>query len=244
VWLLNNDANVEADALVKLVQAMRTDDRCGAVSPVIIAGDANSADICSCTHDWKRRCIRWAPRAESVRLHQADPSQVCLLGTAIMLRVKAIRDVGLLDERLFAYYDDNDIGARLTHGGWRSKVVFDAGVRHGWRSVAEQPLYYFYLMYRNELMFWHKNMPQEFRKLLWLKIVNQALFNVNRLRRKGLQRQADSALLGVADFICGRGGPPDLGRKVPLPVRVLCRTAAYVHRTQLGATDSGPLAAA
>lgn len=246
VWLLNNDATVQSDTLAKLVRAIAADERCGAVSPVILPeDDSNAAEVCSCTHDWKSRCIRWAQGAEaSMRLHQTDPDHICLVGTAIMLRVQAIRQVGLLNDRLFAYYDDNDIGTRLSNGGWRSKVVFDAAAKHAFRSVSRQPLYYFYLMFRNELIFWHTSMPKEFRKFLWLKIVNQALFNVNRLRRKGLQRQADSALLGVWDFIRGKGGAPNLVRRVPLPMRATCRIAGYLHQKQLREIELAAAAAA
>lgn len=245
VWLLNNDATVQDDTLAKLVKVIAADNRCGAVSPVICPEDNEPLiNAWGLTHDWAGRGSRWlASAAESLKLHETDPDSVCLAGTAILLRTKAIGEVGLLDDRLFAYYDDNDLGTRLAHGGWRSKVVFDATATHGRRMLGEQPLYYFYLMFRNELIFWHSNVPKAFRKLLWLRIVNQALFNVNRLRRKGLERQADSALLGVWDFMLGRGGAPDIARSVPLPMRLLCRMAGRLHQKQLRQHELADVAA-
>ena len=47
------------------------------------------------------------------RFVKKNPGAIFLVGTAIMFRVQALREVGLLDERLFAYFDDNDIGTRL-----------------------------------------------------------------------------------------------------------------------------------
>jgi hypothetical protein len=94
-------------------------------------------------------------------------------------------------------------------------------------------MYFLYLMFRNELIFWHKNMPNEFRTLLWLKLVNQSLFHVNRLRSRGLVRQADSALLGVWDFVRGTGGAPDLTRRVPLAMRLICRLSGLLYKRQL-----------
>lgn len=239
VWMLNNDATVLPDTLVKLVAAIQADACCGAVSPVISPGDDGRPDNAwGFTQDWKTRNVAWIEsEAVSRELHQRHPERISLAGTAILLRVQAIREVGLLDDRLFAYFDDNDLGARLAKGGWRSKVVFEATTTHGLPELTERPLYFFYLMYRNELFFWHTNMPQEFRKLLWLKLVNQALFNVNRLRRRGMHRQADMALLGVSDFIKGKGGPVNLARKVSAPVRLLSKAAAYLHRKQLRAAD-------
>lgn len=244
-WLLNNDATVAPDTLAKLVNVIRADERCGAVSPVLYpeAGTAQEHGW-GITHDWRSRSHDWVPSAAaSKQLHDTDPEAVCLTGTAILLRVQALRAIGLLDERLFAYYDDNDIGTRLARGGWRSKVVFDASAIHALRTVAEQPPYFFYLMFRNELIFWHTHMPDQHRKLLWLKLVNQSLYHVNRLRHRGYARQADSALLGVWDFICGNTGAPRLGRTPPLPMRMACRLLGHLHGRQLRMTEARQVAA-
>jgi GT2 family glycosyltransferase len=238
VWMLNNDTIVPSETLMKLVKDISADNRCGAVSPVIVPDDGSDPENAwGLTHDWAKRGAIWMQsEAASKELHLAHPEGICLPGTAILLRVQAIREVGLLDERLFAYYDDNDIGTRLSNGGWRSKIVFDAVVKHGASPHAERPLYFSYLMFRNELIFWYTNMPQKFRKLLWLKLVNQSLFNVQRLRRRGMQRHADSALLGVWDFVSGRFGVPKLGRKPPLVFRLIAAISGYLHKKQLSST--------
>jgi GT2 family glycosyltransferase len=237
-WLLNNDSTVQDDTLSKLVRTMSSDARCGAASPVIHSETGSSHHGWGMTHDWKARGSNWIPSlAAALELHENDPLRVCLVGTAILLRVQALRETGLLDERLFAYFDDNDISTRMQNRGWTCKLVFDATATHGARTQTEQPLYFFYLMFRNELIFWHTHMPQEYRKRLWLKIVNQALFNANRLYRKGLARQGDAALLGIWDFIRGRFGAPDMGRKPPRAIRTLCRLLGYVHDKQLRSAD-------
>ena len=239
VWLLNNDSTVAPDTLAKLVKVIDADERCGAVSPVLYPEPGTPQEHgWGIRHDWRARSHDWVPSAAASRqLHETHPDEVCLTGTAILLRVQALRQIGLLDERLFAYYDDNDIGTRLSRGGWRNKVVFDASVVHALRTVGEQPPYFFYLMFRNELIFWHTHMPIEHRKLLWLKLINQSLYHVNRLRHRGYARQADSALLGVWDFICGKTGAPDLGRKPPLAVRMVCGVLGHLHGRQLRRTE-------
>jgi GT2 family glycosyltransferase len=240
VWLLNNDATVAPDTLAKLVNTICADERCGAVSPVLYpeAGTAQEHGW-GITHDWRSRSHDWVPSAAaSKQLHETDPDTVCLTGTAILLRVQALREIGLLDERLFAYYDDNDIGTRLVRGGWRNKVVFDAGAVHALRTLAEQPPYFFYLMFRNELIFWHTHMPAEHRKLLWPKLINQSLYHINRLRLRGYPRQAESALLGVWDFVCGKTGEPKLGRRPPLLMRIGCKLLGRLHNRQLRETET------
>lgn len=246
IWLLNNDATVHSDTLSKLVEAITNDARCGAVSPVIYAEDGvGHYNAWGVTHDWKTRSNRWMPSAEaSILLHNAQPEQVCLAGTAILFRVQAIREIGLLDDRLFAYFDDNDIGTRLAKAGWYSKVVFEADTTHGARTLAEQPLYYFYLMFRNEMLFWHTHTPKEYRNLLWLKLLDQGLFNINRLHHMGMHKQAESGLLGVWDFLCGRYGAPDISRRAPLAMRLLCKMLAlvqnkHISRLEVAATVQG-----
>lgn len=235
IWLLNNDATVEVDTLQKLVDGIREDDRCGAVSPVFNGMDG-TPEGCSygMTHDWATRVTHWLPSAEASQgLHQTHPEHICLSGAAILLRVRAMRDIGLLDDRLFAYYDDNDLGARLGKAGWRSKVIFDARTFHPLRPNEEHPLYYYYLMHRNELTFWYTNVPKTYRKLLWLRMVNQSLYRVALQRRRGWTRQADIALLGIWDFICGRFGAPDLDRTLPAPARLLFKLWSTLHSKQV-----------
>lgn len=231
IWLLNNDALVVPSTMLKLVEALTADPRCGAVSPVVYAEEGvEHGNAWGVIHDWGNRDNMWITNeADSRRLHETQPDDICLAGTAVMFRVQAIGEVGVLDDRLFAYFDDNDIGTRLAHGGWLSKVVFDAAVLHGARTNAEQPLYYFYLMFRNEMLFWHTHTPPAYRRLLLLKLVDGGMFNVNRLRAKGMHRQADMALLGMSDFLHKKFGAPDLNRRATLPVRLLCRLRRAAH---------------
>lgn len=245
VWLLNNDATVQPDALRKLVDTMLQDARCGAASPVIVP-EIGAAPVhgWGYVHEWKTRGRYWIPNVETAhRFHETAPERICLSGAAMMLRVDALRQVGLLDERLFAYYDDNDICTRLAQRGWHSRVAFDTAATHESRPITEQPPYYFYLMYRNGLIFWHSNMPKGLRRLLWLKIVEKALFNVTRLRQAGMEHHAECGLLGVWDFICGRTGAPDLGRKAPALARLLCWAVARMHAKKLGKPAANPVSA-
>lgn len=239
-WLLNNDATVEPGTLVKLVREMVADERCGAASPVLypMAG-VEQEHGWGFRHDWRSRSHPWIPSAaHSIELHREHPDEICLAGTAILLRVDALRETGLLDERLFAYYDDNDICVRMSRKGWNNKVVFDASATHETRELGKQPPYFFYLMFRNELIFWHTHMPEQHRKLIWLKLLNQSLYHVNRLRLRGYPQQAESALLGVWDFIRGRHGAPAI-RKPSQIVRLGSRLHSLLHRKQLQMSVTG-----
>ncbi|WP_332875995.1 glycosyltransferase family 2 protein [Massilia sp. S19_KUP03_FR1] len=237
VWLLNNDATVLPGCLSRLVRAMETESRIGAVSPVIEprgGGDAIAA--WGGMHNWATRETVWfKSEAQSRAAHVEHPDELFVAGTASMLRISALAQVGDLDDRLFAYYDDSDIGVRLARKGWRSKVIFDAAIDHGWRTIDQLPDYFFYLFYRNELIFLHTHMPAGRRRFLWAKLVNQALYNAIRLPLRGMHTQAKAALLGIWDFIIQRHGRPDLARKVPFLMHAACRLSILMHKERLKA---------
>ncbi len=226
IWLVNSDALIEErQTLATLTAAMQADPRCGAASPVIVTlEDARKVQFAGAMHDWSHRQSPRFDVEESKKLHEKSAEHLWVLGTAILFRVAALREVGLLDERLFAYFEDDDIAARLSRAGWHSRVVFDAVVRHPqFRTETDRPAYYFYLMKRNYLIFWYQHTPAPFRKMLLLKLLDQSLFEANKLYRKGFMRQGDASLLGIHDFLMRRYGPPDLSRRVPLFMRLLCR---------------------
>jgi len=238
IWLMNNDAQVVPGALSHMLAAILSNEKCGAVSPVLRdADDGKTIARCISTHDWTNRTYaRITSIEEAQRVQVEAPASVWLDGTAILFRVEALADTGPLDDRLFAYYDDNDIGARLAAKGWFSQCAFTASVIHENRkSVAEYPLYLSYLLQRNEMLFWHSNLPSAHRRFLWLKLVDKALYEVNRLYRRGYPAHGDAALLGMRDFLCGKFGAPAHDKKVPRLLRIACKISALYYTKKLAA---------
>ena len=236
IWLLNNDSIVQPGALSALLSTMQAEPKCGAASPVIHnADDEYLIATCVRTHSWQSRSYTQVIAVEeAARIQSEHPESVWLVGTAIFFRVQALKQVGLLDDRFFAYYDDNDIGVRLSSGGWHNRCVFSASVAHEVkRTTGQYPLYFYYLMQRNEMLFWVKHMPSKYRRLLWLKLVDKALFDVNRLFRDGLQTRGEITLLAVSDFIFQRFGAPELNRTVPIFIRILCKISKIINKKKL-----------
>jgi hypothetical protein len=71
-------------------------------------------------------------------------------------------------------------------------------------------------------------------------MVNQSLYRVALQRRRGWTRQADIALLGIWDFICGRFGAPDLDRPLPAPARLLFKLWGALHHKQVQSVALAP----
>lgn len=60
-----------------------------------------------------------------------------LIGACLMIRRKAIEDVGLMDERFFLYREETDLCKRVSEAGWRILYTPKARVIHyGGRSGA------------------------------------------------------------------------------------------------------------
>lgn len=242
IWLLNNDAVVAPGCLRELVKSMLQDQACGAVSPVLRDLDDGHIVRCVNTHDWNARQSRRIDSIEEAqRLQSVEPASVWVDGTAVLFRVAALAQVGPLDDRLFAYFDDNDIGTRLSNRGWYSRCAFDASVFHENRKhFRDFPLYLIYLYQRNEMLFWYKNTPVLSRPLLWLKLIDEALFYANRLERNGYPAQGRAILLAMQDFVLHKFGPPAHERKVPLITRLVNKLAGNLYAKKLAAMPPLP----
>jgi GT2 family glycosyltransferase len=227
VWLVNSDAIAKPDSLDRTIALIDADPRCGAASPLILALDDESViDFCGARHDWEAMASVSSTSVDETRRMEAQyPQDVWLMGAALMLRVQALREVGLLNDAYFAYYEDNDICARLSAKGWLCRMAFDAVVLHNHPRLrmSEKGAYYFYLMARNSYKFWYQHTPKPYRRLIRLKLIDRALLVANRLRNSGYNEKSDACMLGVYDSQLGVSGKWNLDRKVPWAVGTLRR---------------------
>ncbi|CAN7659004.1 glycosyltransferase family 2 protein [Pseudoduganella sp. LjRoot289] len=234
VWLFNSDATaVQTHTLSLMLAEMTAHPRCGAVSPTMLNQDGELY-FSGGYHDWSSRRSVWPALAENVVQQDTMPLNRWVPGTALLLRTAALRDVGLLNEKLFAYFEDDDIGARLAVAGWSSRVAFGAAVQHAMpRSDTERGSYYFYLMQRNYLMFWWEHTPPAHRRLLWLRLLDQGFYEANKLYLAGHHAHGDASLLGLYDFLRRSHGAPALARPVPGWVWVWRKLMVILQRRAL-----------
>ena len=225
VFLLNNDTVIDLHAIGDLIREMSADPRCGAASPVIARlGKREIIDFCGAIHDWRLiDTVRARTLHEAQRLLADHPDEIWAVGTALMLKVEALRQVGMLDEQMFAYYEDDDLGVRLRKAGWRTRIVLSAVVEHACFNgdMYQRPPYFFYLMTRNAIFFALKHVPSGYRRGLRLRYVDRSLVMAEKLFAQGQPEKANACMLGLADGLSGRGGPPVLDRTVPLWIRAL-----------------------
>lgn len=160
VWLVNNDSECQPGTLARLVAYAETRPDIGMVSPIITdrrSGKDNFAvgrlDLAS------GAAAETADPAEAEAMQQRYPGQIMLKGTALLLKRSLIDHIGFLDDRFFAYCEDNDYSVRCSAAGFRAACVTTERVYHdeglpgeGWRKP-----YAYYYASRNGILFWRKH---------------------------------------------------------------------------------------
>jgi GT2 family glycosyltransferase len=95
-------------------------------------------------------------------------------GCAVLLSCAALADVGLFDERFFAYHEDVDWCTRARERGWRIVYAPEAVVRHRGQRTLGGPAYTSprkYLSARNTVLFARKHASTRQLVKLWAFIV-------------------------------------------------------------------------
>ncbi|MDA8152505.1 MAG: glycosyltransferase family 2 protein [Acidithiobacillus sp.] len=127
IWLLNNDTTVDFQALSAMVAVAEANPRVGAIGSVLYYLD-NPKDIQAWGGGrvcfWSGRTRHHLGPVPGARLHY-------LTAASILLRRRALEEVGLLDENtFFMYWEDTDFSFRLRKAGWHLAVADQSIVLH------------------------------------------------------------------------------------------------------------------
>ena len=227
VWLLNNDATVLLGALDALVREAEAQPDIGLLSPAILQGER--LDFHGGVWEAGGTVLRTtSDPPEYARWARESPERIWLVGAALLVRRALVERIGGLDERYFAYWEDNDYAIRASRAGYRSVVVGEARVQHDFgtseRGTTARPPYYFYFMSRNEIFYLRQlgGLLRHARPLAWM---------LQRQRRVlarlcGRPECTEALLQGICDGLLGRGGPWRPARPSPLRRRLAGLLAA------------------
>jgi GT2 family glycosyltransferase len=165
VYLLNPDTEVRPGFLEEALAVTRARPDAGAVQsllllhgePDLVNTAGNRIHFLGFGHvgDYRRPAREVPDEAREI----AFASGACTL-----YRTAALEQVGLLDEELFLYQEDMDLGWRLRLGGWRSLVAPRSRVLHKYAFSRAGRKYYY--LERNRLLVLLKNL--RWRNLLLL----------------------------------------------------------------------------
>jgi teichuronic acid biosynthesis glycosyltransferase TuaH len=125
VLLLNPDATIGADDIMRLQQALRASSDIAAAAPTQRPTPDGAADrVCwpfpSPLRIWLEAIGlgRWPRRCDFV------------IGSVLLLRNEALRDIGGFDERFFLYAEETDWQRRARRRGWRVALCTKAEAYH------------------------------------------------------------------------------------------------------------------
>ena len=155
--LLNNDTEVAPDFLRLLVEAAEADPRIGIVGPTIYYHAQPQVIWSAGGHiDW-RRGRTWMLGLNEFDVGQFgdEPRDVDFVtGCALLVKRAVMEQVGLLDERFFAYYEETEWCVRARRAGFHIAHVPRATVWHKMPLDGREssPSVHYY-MTRNRLLF-------------------------------------------------------------------------------------------
>jgi GT2 family glycosyltransferase len=127
-------------------------------------------------------------------------------GTLMMLNRRCLLDVGLFDERYFAYCEEADLGERARRAGWDVGVVWDAIVQNPHMSGATATVEYLHL--RNSLLLVRDHFGR-YPALMRLAIaLADTAFRAVVPKRRTPIFSLRARWRAIVDFGRGRYGPP------------------------------------
>lgn len=215
VMVLNNDTILDRNVLVCLTGVLEQDQSVGAVSPKIYFAPGfefhkeryDKIDIGKVIWyaggkiDWKNvyGSTRGVDEVDAGKYDTAQETDFAT-GTCLILRVKALEEVGLFDEKFFMYYEDTDLSQRMKKAGW--KVLYYPGALI-WHKVAQSSgigsELNDYFLTRNRMIFGMKYASLRTKFALFRESI--------KLLLKGRKWQK----IGTRDFYLGRWGKGSWG---------------------------------
>lgn len=174
-WVLNNDTVVDPGALGAAVAAARETAAAAVGGKVLDFADPSRLWMTYGAIDYRQSLIRLAGWGERDRgQYDARREVEWVPGCALLMSCAALRDVGLFDERFFAYHEDVDWCTSARERGWRIVYEPRSVVRHKGNRTLGGATYTSprkYLSARSTVLFARKHATRSQRVKLWASIL-------------------------------------------------------------------------
>ena len=180
VCLLNNDAEIEKDFLLKLVEILEKDSKIGIASPVIFNGENKQVWFSKGKINWLTMKATHSTKIETQDFYKTE----FVTGCAMIIKADVFNEIGLLDEDYFLYWEDVDISYRAQLAGFKNVVVTASWAYHFEKSEAQKENKTYWLVVSG-LIFFQKNTPLFLRPwLVVYKIIRKIKNRWDLLRGK------------------------------------------------------------
>lgn len=164
--LLNPDTVVSQEALERLIAFMDENPEAGVAGVQLLNPDGSKQNSIAAfpslaTELLNKRLLRWffPKRFPGKERHYSEPIEVdSVIGAAMIVRRRALEDVGDLDEDYFLFLEETDWCYRMKKRGWKVFHVPQAKICHfQGRSVAGEKKRARVEYYRSRYLFFKKN---------------------------------------------------------------------------------------
>lgn len=151
VVILNPDIRIEGDFLSSLIKKIERDPGIGAIGPRIYNRDNpdiiySDAGLVFPTRNYETAHLHFGEHINRCEIDLRDADYVN--GSAILLNMKAVNEVGLLNDSFFLYFEEVEWCFRARQAGW--KIMVDSSVTVYQQFSANGPAFDYY-MNRNRL---------------------------------------------------------------------------------------------
>lgn len=174
----NNDAEADSKWLERLVDYLDRNPKTGIAAPKLLNGSGSRIDS---TGDYYTAWGLPYPRGRgehTLDKYDKDTELFAASGGASLYRVDMLKQIGLLDEAFFAYYEDVDLSFRAQLAGWKVAFVPGAVVHHQISATSNKIKgFATYQTLKNLPILLVKNVPKKYLwRVSWRYFLAQALF--------------------------------------------------------------------
>lgn len=177
ILLLNSDTVLQQDTLQVMMDYMDTYPSIGASGCKVVLPDGSLDKACKRGYPTPMASLYYLlgfhkifhnhPRFNQYQLGHLDPDQEhtvdSLVGAFMLIRRKAIEQVGLLDESFFMYGEDIDWCYRIGEAGWEIKYYPKTSILHlKGASSRKKPVKIIYEFHRAMLLFYNKHYRKKY----------------------------------------------------------------------------------
>lgn len=156
VFLLNADASFEPNAVIEAVAIASEDPTIGSVQSLIVL-QQNPEEVNSTGNAIHYLGMGYCKGYHEKRSNVPDSVREIAYasGAAVLIPTRVLKDVGLLDETLWLYHEDLDLGWRMLLAGYKNVLAPKSVVRHHYEFSRSTSKWYW--MERNRLAVVLKN---------------------------------------------------------------------------------------
>ena len=165
--ILNSDTEPDRECIGSLIKCIESEPGIGATGPILLLGNKGARDTTiqefGANADFRNYKINKnysSELFESIKKNIPDYLQVnYITGACLMLKSIVYEQIGLFDERYFAYGEEIDLFKRINEAGFKVVVTKNARVwhHHDWSGKNKNGYYFeYYLIQRNKYLYFKK----------------------------------------------------------------------------------------